>query len=79
MKTFNQIKSLIGFCQTDEFFLEYLQMLQAAGVIHPVESDIDATAKPSVKIFMIALPVCMALKQRKHYGNRTDTNDGGRR
>ncbi|HBV9733800.1 hypothetical protein ACKVAX_16590 [Klebsiella pasteurii] len=45
MKTFNQIKSLIGFCQTDKFFLEYLQMLQAAGVIHPVESDIDADSK----------------------------------
>ncbi|HFD7916753.1 TPA: hypothetical protein ACF578_001033 [Klebsiella variicola] len=45
MKTFNQIKSLIGFCQTDEFFLEYLKMLQAAGVIHPVESDIDADSK----------------------------------
>lgn len=45
MKTFNQIKSLIGFCQTDEFFLEYLQMLEAAGVIHPVESDIDSDSK----------------------------------
>ena len=45
MKTFNQIKSLIGFCQTDEFFLEYLQMLQAAGVIHPCESDLDADSK----------------------------------
>ncbi|HAT3672719.1 MULTISPECIES: hypothetical protein [Klebsiella] len=45
MKAFNQIKSLIGFCQTDEFFLEYLQMLQAAGVIHPGESDIDADSK----------------------------------
>ncbi|HCT3487888.1 TPA: hypothetical protein OTT77_001137 [Klebsiella variicola] len=45
MKTFNQIKSLIGFCQTDEFFLEYLQMLQVAGVIHPGESDIDADSK----------------------------------
>lgn len=45
MKTFNQIKSLIGFCQTDEFFLEYLQILQAAGVIHPGESDIDADSK----------------------------------
>ena len=45
MKTFNQIKSLIGFCKTDEFFLEYLQMLQAAGVIHPDESDIDADSK----------------------------------
>ncbi|EMZ7273091.1 TPA: hypothetical protein ACW719_003743 [Klebsiella aerogenes] len=45
MKTFNKIKSLIGFCQTDEFFLEYLQMLQAAGVIHPGESDIDADSK----------------------------------
>jgi hypothetical protein len=79
MKTFNQIKSLIGFCQTDEFFLEYLQMLQAAGVIHPLKAILMLTAKLSVKIFMIALPVCMALKQRKHYGNRTDTNDGGRR
>ncbi|HCQ8234352.1 TPA: hypothetical protein OMD55_000924 [Klebsiella michiganensis] len=45
MKTFNQIKSLIGFCQTDEFFLEYLQMLKAAGVINPVESDIDSDSK----------------------------------
>lgn len=45
MKTFNQIKRLIGFCQTDEFFLEYLQMLQAAGVIHPVESEINADSK----------------------------------
>ena len=45
MKAFNQIKSLMGFCQTDEFFLEYLQMLQAAGVIHPGESDIDADSK----------------------------------
>ncbi|HBR5999475.1 hypothetical protein [Klebsiella pneumoniae] len=45
MKTFNQIKSLIGFCQTDEFFLEYLQMLKSAGVIHPVESDIDSDSK----------------------------------
>ncbi len=45
MKTFNQIKSLIGFCQTDEFFLEYLQMLQDAGVIHLVESDIDSDSK----------------------------------
>ena len=45
MKTFNQIKSLIGFCQTDEFFLEYLQILQGAGVIHPGESDIDADSK----------------------------------
>ncbi|CAM8227003.1 Phage protein [Klebsiella michiganensis] len=45
MKTFNQMKSLIGFCQTDEFFLEYLQMLQDAGVIHPVESDIDSDSK----------------------------------
>lgn len=45
MKTFNQLKNQIGFCQTDEFFLEYLQMLQAAGVIHPGESDIDADSK----------------------------------
>ncbi|AVL82207.1 hypothetical protein M0J30_002865 [Klebsiella oxytoca] len=51
MKTFNQIKSLIGFCQTDEFFLEYLQMLQAAGVIHPGESDIDADSKTVSEVF----------------------------
>lgn len=51
MKTFNQIKSLIGFCQTDEFFLEYLQMLQAAGVIHPVESDIDSDSKTVSEYF----------------------------
>lgn len=45
MKTFNQIKSLIGFCQTDEFFLEYLQKLQGAGVIQVVDGDIDAENK----------------------------------
>lgn len=45
MKTFNQIKSLIGFCQTDEFFLEYLQKLQGAGVIHVGYGDIDAENK----------------------------------
>lgn len=45
MKTFNQIKSLIGFCQTDEFFLEYLQKLEGAGVIQVVDGDIDAENK----------------------------------
>ncbi|WP_411165197.1 hypothetical protein [Klebsiella oxytoca] len=45
MKTFNQIKSLIGFCQTDEFFLEYLQKLQGVGVIQVVDGDIDAENK----------------------------------
>lgn len=45
MKTFNQMKSLIGFCQTDEFFLEYLQKLQGAGVIQVVDGDIDAENK----------------------------------
>lgn len=45
MKTINQIKSLIGFCQTDEFFLEYLQKLQGAGVIQVVDGDIDAENK----------------------------------
>ena len=55
MKTFNQIKSLIGFCQTDEFFLEYLQMLQAAGVIHPVESDIDSDSKTVSDDFYVRL------------------------
>ena len=45
MKTFNQLKNLVGFCQTDEFFLEYLQKLQGAGVIQVVDSDIDAENK----------------------------------
>ncbi|HBC8969788.1 TPA: hypothetical protein KE741_003123 [Raoultella ornithinolytica] len=45
MKTFNQMKNLIGFCQTDEFFLEYLQKLQGAGVIQVVDGDIDAENK----------------------------------
>ncbi|HCI6750881.1 TPA: hypothetical protein NPP81_001068 [Klebsiella quasipneumoniae subsp. quasipneumoniae] len=45
MKTFNQIKSLIGFCQTDEFFMEYLQKLQGVGVIQVVDGDIDAENK----------------------------------
>lgn len=54
-------------------------MLRAAGLFIPLKAILMPTAKPSVKIFMIVLPVCMALKQRKHYGNRTDTNDGGRR
>ncbi|EIY5008388.1 hypothetical protein I4540_17920 [Klebsiella michiganensis] len=45
MKTFNQIKSLIGFCQTDEFFLEYLQKLQGVGVITVGDGDIDAESK----------------------------------
>ncbi|HGK4116584.1 TPA: hypothetical protein ACJ2O6_004490 [Klebsiella pneumoniae] len=34
MKTFNQLKSLIDFCQTDAFFLEHLNRLQIAGVIY---------------------------------------------
>lgn len=45
MKTFNQMKSLIGFCQTDEFFLKYLQKLQGAGVIHVGDGHIDAENK----------------------------------
>ncbi|MFV9310520.1 hypothetical protein [Klebsiella oxytoca] len=45
MKTFNQIKGLIGFCQTDQFFLEYLEQLRVAGVISPDEGDIDADRK----------------------------------
>lgn len=51
MKTFNQIKSLIGFCQTDEFFLEYLQKLQGAGVIQVVDGDIDAENKTLSEVF----------------------------
>ncbi|WP_434668609.1 hypothetical protein ACMYSO_24440 [Klebsiella sp. B345] len=42
MKTFNELKSLIDFCQTDAFFLEHLNRLQAAGVISLDEGDIDA-------------------------------------
>lgn len=45
MKTFNHLKSLIDFCQTDEFFLEHLNRLQAAGVIYLDEGDIDADCK----------------------------------
>lgn len=42
MKTFNELKSLIDFCQTDAFFLEHLNRLQDAGVISLDEGDIDA-------------------------------------
>ncbi|WP_048024488.1 hypothetical protein [Raoultella ornithinolytica] len=45
MKTFNQLKSLIDFCQTDAFFLEHLNRLQAAGVISLDEGDIDAARR----------------------------------
>ena len=45
MKTFNQLKSLIDFCQTDAFFLEHLNRLQIAGVIYLDEGDIDADRK----------------------------------
>ncbi|ELN4236126.1 hypothetical protein [Klebsiella variicola] len=34
MKTFNQLKFLIDFCQTDAFFLKHLNRLQIAGVIY---------------------------------------------
>ncbi len=42
MKTFYQLKALIGFCQTDAFSLEHLNRLQSAGVIYLDEGDIDA-------------------------------------
>ena len=45
MKTFNQLKSMIDFCQTDEFLLEHLNRLQNAGVIYLDEGDIDADRK----------------------------------
>lgn len=45
MKTFNQLKSLIDFCQTDAFFLEHLNRLQITGVIYLDEGDIDADHK----------------------------------
>ncbi|MGS1814070.1 hypothetical protein GHV20_003770 [Klebsiella oxytoca] len=55
MKTFNQLKSLIDFCQTDAFFLEHLNRLQAAGVIYLDESDIDADSKMVSEDFYIRL------------------------
>ncbi|MGF8889248.1 hypothetical protein AAGN03_05275 [Klebsiella pneumoniae] len=51
MKTFNQLKSLIDFCQTDAFFLEHLNRLQIAGVIYLDEGDIDAERKTVSDIF----------------------------
>ena len=45
MKTFNQLKSLIDFCQTDACFLEHLNRRQIAGVIYLDEGDIDADRK----------------------------------
>lgn len=45
MKTFNQLKSLIDFCQTDAFSAEHLNRLQIAGVIYLDEGDIDADRK----------------------------------
>ena len=64
MKTFNQLKSLIDFCQTDAFFLEHLNRLQSAGVIYLDEGDIDADRKTVSDDFMIALPACTALSQK---------------
>ncbi|HDS7231417.1 TPA: hypothetical protein QHW60_003576 [Klebsiella pneumoniae subsp. pneumoniae] len=55
MKTFNQLKSLIDFCQTDAFFLEHLNRLQAAGVIYIDESDIHADSKMLSDDFNIRL------------------------
>ncbi|ENP2849266.1 hypothetical protein ACDG46_004094 [Klebsiella pneumoniae] len=55
MKTFNQLKSLIDFCQTDAFFLEHLNRLQAAGVIYIDESDIHADSKMLSDDFYIRL------------------------
>ncbi|MFV5906063.1 hypothetical protein [Klebsiella oxytoca] len=40
MKSFNETKRMIGFCQTDDFFLEYIQRLVAAGVIVVSKGDI---------------------------------------
>ena len=51
MKTFNQLKSLIDFCQTDAFFLEHLNRLQNAGVIYLDEGDIDADRKTVSDVF----------------------------
>lgn len=45
MKTFKQLKSLIDFCQTDAFFLSYMEQLRSAGVITIEEGDIDADSK----------------------------------
>lgn len=45
MKTIKQLKSLIGYAQTDEVFLDYLRKLEEAGVITLREGDIDADNK----------------------------------
>lgn len=45
MKTFKELKSLIDFCQTDAFFLAYLDQLLEAGVITVSEGDIDNGSK----------------------------------
>ncbi|ELN0130013.1 hypothetical protein [Raoultella planticola] len=45
MQTFKQMKAQIDFCQTDDFFLEYLQRLMAAEVIQINDGDIDVNSK----------------------------------
>lgn len=40
MKTFKELKKLIGFCQTDDFFLEYIQRLSDSDVVKICNGDI---------------------------------------
>ncbi|MEQ3478672.1 hypothetical protein ABMX15_18880 [Klebsiella variicola] len=64
MKTFNQLKSLIDFCQTDAFSLEHLNRPHVAGVIYFDDGNIDTDRKTVSDDFMIALPACTALSQK---------------
>lgn len=41
MKTFKQLKSLIGYHQTDAVFAEYLTQLESADIINIAEGDIQ--------------------------------------
>lgn len=45
MKSFNETKTTIGFCQTDAFFLEYIQRLIDADVICVYDQDINEIDK----------------------------------
>lgn len=45
MKTFKTMKNVIGFCQTDDFFLEYIQRLIDAGVVSVYAGDINEKEK----------------------------------
>jgi|GEM_PF-721246 hypothetical protein len=44
MRTIKQLKALIGYAQTDNVFLDYLQQLSGSGVIRINDADIDTDA-----------------------------------